>query len=70
MAQVKTKSGANATQKDLVHPREKDAAVSILRTANYLRRFWSPVFDQYGITSQQFNVLRQAGGQLTRATLG
>jgi DNA-binding MarR family transcriptional regulator len=58
MAQVKTKSGANATQKDLVHPREKDAAVSILRTANYLRRFWSPVFDQYGITSQQFNVLR------------
>ena len=58
MAQVKTKSGPNATQKDLVHPREKDAAVSILRTANYLRRFWSPVFDQYGITSQQFNVLR------------
>ena len=58
MAQVKTKSGLNATQKDLVHPREKDAAVSILRTANYLRRFWSPVFDQYGITSQQFNVLR------------
>jgi DNA-binding MarR family transcriptional regulator len=58
MAQVKTKSGADVTQKDLVHPREKDAAVSILRTANYLRRFWSPVFDQYGITSQQFNVLR------------
>ena len=58
MAQVKIKSGADVRRKDLVHSREKDAAVSILRTANYLRRFWSPVFDRYGITSQQFNVLR------------
>jgi DNA-binding MarR family transcriptional regulator len=58
VAQVKAKSEGEAKQKYLVPSREKDAAVSILRTANYLRRFWSPVFDQYGITSQQFNVLR------------
>jgi DNA-binding MarR family transcriptional regulator len=41
-----------------VYSRQQDAVVSILRTANYLRRFCSPVFDQYDITSQQFNVLR------------
>src|ERR1700720_5010159 len=29
-----------------------------MRTANYLRHFSSPVFNQYDITSQQFNVLR------------
>jgi DNA-binding MarR family transcriptional regulator len=58
MAQLKAKSGGDVKQKHLVYSREKDATVSILRTANYLRRFWSPVFDQYGITSQQFNVLR------------
>jgi DNA-binding MarR family transcriptional regulator len=54
---VKTKDG-EAKQKQLVHSRRQDAVVSILRTANYLRRFSSPVFDQHGITSQQFNVLR------------
>jgi DNA-binding MarR family transcriptional regulator len=52
------KSDAETKQKHLAHSRQKEAAVSILRTANYLRRFWSPVFDEYGITSQQFNVLR------------
>ena len=41
-----------------MYSRQHDAAVSILRTANYLDRFCSPVFGQYGITSQQFNVLR------------
>ena len=41
-----------------MHSRQQDAVVSILRTANYLGRFCSPVFDQHGITSQQFNVLR------------
>jgi DNA-binding MarR family transcriptional regulator len=55
---VKPRSEGQAKQKHPVHPREKDAAVSILHTANYLRSFWAPVFDQYGITSQQFNVLR------------
>jgi DNA-binding MarR family transcriptional regulator len=55
---MKAKLDGEAKQEHRVHSRQKDAAVSILRTANYLRHFWSPVFDQYGITSQQFNVLR------------
>lgn len=38
--------------------RQRGAAVSILRTTDYLRRFCSRVFDQHGITSQQYNVLR------------
>jgi DNA-binding MarR family transcriptional regulator len=38
--------------------RQQDAVVSILRAANYLRRLSSPLFDQHGITSQQYNVLR------------
>ncbi len=58
VAQVKAKVGGEAKQKHLVHSRQQDAAVSILRTANYLGRFCSPVFDQHGITSQQYNVLR------------
>jgi DNA-binding MarR family transcriptional regulator len=58
VAQVKAKLNAEAKQKRLVHSRQQDAVVSILRTANYLDRFCSPVFDQHGITSQQFNVLR------------
>ena len=58
MAQVKTKLHGEAKQKHLAHSRQQDAAVSILRTANYVDRFCSPVFDQHGITSQQFNVLR------------
>jgi DNA-binding MarR family transcriptional regulator len=58
VAQVKAQLDSKAKQKRLVHSRRQDAVVSILRTANYLRRFSSPVFDQHGITSQQFNVLR------------
>jgi DNA-binding MarR family transcriptional regulator len=58
MAQVKAKLDGEAKQKHLVHSRQQDAVVSILRTANYLGRFYSPVFDQHGITSQQYNVLR------------
>jgi DNA-binding MarR family transcriptional regulator len=58
VAHRKAELEGEAIRKHPAHWREKDAAVSILRTANYLRRFWSPVFDQYGITSQQFNVLR------------
>jgi DNA-binding MarR family transcriptional regulator len=58
VAEVKAKLDGEAKQKSLVHSRQQDAAVSILRTANYLDRFCSPVFDQHGITSQQFNVLR------------
>src|ERR1700723_1358872 len=58
MAQVRAKLNGEAKQKHLVHSRQQDAVTSILRTANYLDRFCSPVFDQQGITSQQYNVLR------------
>jgi DNA-binding MarR family transcriptional regulator len=58
VAQAKAKLAGEAKQKHFVHSRQHDAAVSILRTANYLDRFCSPVFEQHGITSQQFNVLR------------
>jgi DNA-binding MarR family transcriptional regulator len=58
VAQVKAKLDGEARQKHLVHSRQQDAVVSILRTANYLDRFCSSVFDQHGITAQQFNVLR------------
>jgi len=54
---VKTKDG-EAKQKQFAHSRRQDAVVSIMRTANYLRHFSSPVFNQHDITSQQFNVLR------------
>ena len=58
VAQVKAELNGEAKQKHLVNSRQQDAVVSILRTANYLDRFCSPVFTQHGITSQQFNVLR------------
>ena len=58
VALEKAKLAGEAKQKSPVHSRQHEAAVSILRTANYLDRFVSPVFDQQGITSQQFNVLR------------
>src|SRR5256885_2900429 len=40
------------------HARQQEAIVNILRTANYLRTFCSPVFDAHDITAQQYNVLR------------
>ena len=58
MAQVKAKVDGEAKRKHLVHSRQQAAVVSILRTANYVRRFSSRVFDQHGITWQQYNVLR------------
>jgi DNA-binding MarR family transcriptional regulator len=58
VAQVKAKLDGGAKQMHLAHSRQQDALLGILRTANYLRRFTSPLFDQHGITSQQFNVLR------------
>jgi DNA-binding MarR family transcriptional regulator len=58
VGQAKAKLDSEAKQKRLVHSRQQDAVVSILRTANYLRRCFSPVFDQHGITWQQYNVLR------------
>ena len=58
MAQVKAKLNGEAKQKHLVHSHLQDAVASILRTADYFGRFCSPVFDQHGITWQQYNVLR------------
>src|SRR5258707_4410274 len=58
VSQVKARLNGEARQKHPVHSRQLDAAVSILRAANYVDRSCSPVFDQHGITSQQFNVLR------------
>src|SRR6202022_3939358 len=58
VAQGKAKLDGEAKQNHRLHSRQQDAVVSVLRTANYLRRFCSPVFDQHGITSQQYNVLR------------
>jgi DNA-binding MarR family transcriptional regulator len=45
-------------RKRLLSSRQQQAAVSILRTTDYLRRFCSRVFDRHGVTSQQYNVLR------------
>ncbi len=45
-------------QKRLLPSRQQEAVFSILRTTDYLRRFCSSVFEQHGITSQQYNVLR------------
>jgi DNA-binding MarR family transcriptional regulator len=45
-------------QKSLLPSRQQQAAVSILRTTAYLRRSVSRLFDQHGVTSQQYNVLR------------
>lgn len=47
-----------APKNQLPHARQQEAVVNILRTANYLRSFCSPVFDLHGITPQQYNVLR------------
>lgn len=38
--------------------RQQQAVISILRAAAHVRRFGARVFEQHGITSQQFNVLR------------
>jgi DNA-binding MarR family transcriptional regulator len=58
MSQGRAKLDNKAKQKHLTPSLQHDAAVSILRTANYLDRFCSPVFHEHDITSQQFNVLR------------
>ena len=58
VAQVKAKLDGEGKQKHPIHSRQQDAVVNVLRTANYLDRFCAPMFDQHGITSQQFNVLR------------
>jgi MarR family transcriptional regulator, organic hydroperoxide resistance regulator len=57
MEQVKSLAGG-APKHQLAHARQQEAVVSILRTANYLRTFCSPIFDLHSITPQQYNVLR------------
>ncbi len=57
MEQVKSLAG-EARKDQLAHARQQEAVVSILRTANYLRTFCSPIFDLHSITPQQYNVLR------------
>jgi DNA-binding MarR family transcriptional regulator len=57
MEQVKAPAG-KAPRNQLPHSRHQEAVVNILRTANYLRNYCSPVFDLHGVTSQQYNVLR------------
>jgi DNA-binding MarR family transcriptional regulator len=57
MEQVKSLAG-EARKDQLAYARQQEAVVSILRTANYLRTFCSPIFDLHNITPQQYNVLR------------
>lgn len=57
MEQVKA-LGGEAPKNQLPHSRQQEAVVNILRTANYLRAFCSPIFDLHSITPQQYNVLR------------
>lgn len=40
------------------HSREQEAAVGLLRTADVVKRHFSQVVEQHGITIQQYNVLR------------
>src|SRR5712692_1683714 len=58
MTRVDTKFEGEPNENQLPHSRQQEAVVNILRTANYLRHFCSPVFYLHGITSQQYNVLR------------
>ncbi len=57
---------ASKKRKGLPPSRRQEAAVSLLRTKDYLRRFCSGVFEQNGITSQQYNVLRILRGAGSR----
>ena len=57
MEQVKSLAYGE-TKNQLPHLRQQEAVVNILRTANYLRTYCSPIFDLHGITPQQYNVLR------------
>lgn len=62
MGGSKNQPAEEPKQKRLLPSRRQEATVSILRTTDYLRRFCSPVFNQHGITSQQYNVLRVLRG--------
>ncbi len=50
---------AEQTERKRLRPSlQQEAVVNILRTTAYLRRLGSRVFNQHGITAQQYNVLR------------
>jgi len=52
-------SVAEQTERKRLRPSlQQEAVVNILRTTAYLRRLGSRVFNQHGITAQQYNVLR------------
>jgi len=43
---------------EIFHSREQQAAIGLLRTADALKRSIAKVIEPYGITPQQYNVLR------------
>jgi DNA-binding MarR family transcriptional regulator len=45
-------------QKKPFGSRHQEAAVAVVRTADVLKRYFSAVIEPYGITTQQYNVLR------------
>jgi DNA-binding MarR family transcriptional regulator len=58
MKEGKSSVAEHPEQKRLIPSPQQEAVVSILRATAYVRRFGLRVFDQHGITSQQYNVLR------------
>jgi len=56
---AREKSAVPARQDVSLQPPRRSAVVyDILRTAGFLRRSYSDLFDQHGITFQQYNVVR------------
>ncbi len=58
MTRAKAKVDGEPIHDGLPHSRQREALLNILRSANYVRRTYSPVFELHGITAQQYNVLR------------
>ncbi len=58
MKKAKSSVADQAEQKCLPPSRQQEAVIAMLRATAYVRRFGARVFDQQGITSQQYNVLR------------
>jgi DNA-binding MarR family transcriptional regulator len=58
MKEVSSLLAEHPEQKMPPPSRQQEAVISILRATAHVRRFGLHVFDQHGITSQQYNVLR------------
>ena len=58
MKEEKSSLPEHTEQKRALPSRQQEAVASILRATAHVRRFGLPVFDQHGITSQQYNVFR------------